>query len=44
MDIAHAIQIPDMMIHTILKSAQKIETNDCYVVKPHEGENYTLKV
>jgi hypothetical protein len=25
-DIARAIQIPEMIIHTILKSAQKIET------------------
>jgi hypothetical protein len=36
--ITHATQIPDMMIHTTLKSAQVVETK---AVKPLKGENYT---
>jgi hypothetical protein len=40
-DIVHATQIPGMMIHTALKSAQAVETN---AVKPPEGENYMPKV
>jgi hypothetical protein len=40
-DIARATQIPDIMIHITLKSAQGVETK---AVKPLEGENYMPKV
>jgi hypothetical protein len=39
--IARATQIPGMIIHTALKSAQAVETT---AVKLLEGENYTPKV
>jgi hypothetical protein len=32
-DIARALQIPEMTIHTILKSAQEIETKDLNLLK-----------
>lgn len=38
---AHATQIPGMMIHTTLKSAQGVETK---AIKPLKGENYMPKV
>jgi hypothetical protein len=40
-DIAPATQIPGMMIHAALKSAQ---TGEIKAVKPLKGENYTPKV
>jgi hypothetical protein len=39
--VACAVQILDMMIHTILKSAQETQTN---AAKTLECENYTPKV
>lgn len=37
---AHASQIPGMLIHAALKSAQAVETK---AVKPLKGENYTQR-